>query len=140
MEQVACMEMEIGKMKVFVSNKDLHPGGSFEGRVELNLQDDSLFRGIWVKFCGKITIMNARKGSKYRDSSGDGTTEVDLLEKEDEYYHGGVHDVLLGLGEEGPNGPDGEEEESALISLEAGQHSWDFTFTVPKGPTTTPTR
>lgn len=128
------MEMEIGKMKVFVSNKDLHPGGCFDGRLELNLQHNSLFRGIWVKFCGKITIRHARKGSKYKDSYEQETTEVDLLEKEDEYFHGGVHDVLLGLGEEGP---DGDEEESALITLDAGQHSWDFTFTVPKGTTST---
>lgn len=125
-EQVASMDIDIGKINVFLYQGQIAPGDSIHGHVELNLYQDSMFRGIWVKFAGFTTVRHARKGAR-RDEPKKFTT-IDILQDDNDHFYGGIHDVFLGLGEV----PEGEENlhEDALVTVPSGKHCWDFTFNV----------
>jgi len=56
------------------------------------------------------------------------TVEVDLLRDEEDYSHGGLVDVLLGLGE---HVNEEEETDAQLLEVKEGQYSWPFSFKLP---------
>ena len=98
-EQVACLDINFGKLKLFMKKATFYPGSHVDGRLDLCLTDEGMFRGIWVKFCANLGL-KISKHDKTNTTGEDISYDIDLLEDHEEYYLGGVHDVLLGLGEE----------------------------------------
>lgn len=93
------------------------------GLVELTCVKPFFLRGIWVKFTGFNTLYSD-------DGRGDILQKVDLLAAEEDYYLGGIHEVLLGFGEEDENESttiDG----GPLLQLGVGTHKWNFAFKIP---------
>jgi hypothetical protein len=103
-----------GKLSLILNDSIFSPGAEIIGRVELQLDRRLLVRGLWVKFKGLNTV----------NICGD-LKEIDLLASCEDYYLGGLHEVLFGFGEER------EPQPSDLLELLEGPHSWTFSFTIP---------
>jgi hypothetical protein len=103
-----------GVMKLYFVKRIYSPGHEICGRLELLLSQKAFVRGIWVKFSALNVV---RKISQEIDC------KVDLLRDEFDNYCCGLHDVMLGLGEES----EGDE----FLELAEGSYSWPFSFFIP---------
>lgn len=117
MNTVSQCDFNYGSYSLYLMNEVTSP--TVYGRVDLHVTHRDFFiRGIWVKLKGTKTIFESHK-------------EIDLLQNDEDndlyYYLDGYHIVFIGLGE-------GEEENSVVIPLAVdSDHSWSFSFNLPKG-------
>ena len=94
----------------------LAPGQELFGTIEFHCLKASMFvRGVWVKLIGRQCLSMGPTR----------TTQLDLLEGQEDYYLGGFHDVLYGFGEEDESG-------GALFEICEGVHRWNFAFKIPE--------
>lgn len=101
----------------------LEPGQEFLGYVKFLPIKAVFVRGVWVKLAGFNTL--------FLPNSPDGTVErFDLLTSDEDHFLGGIHDVLLGLGEEEEIDRN-TNSDGALLQLEEGNHVWNFSFKIP---------
>ena len=105
-----------GTMVLYGFGGVLAAGQEVVFKLELVLQKKCLLRGLWAKF----TATN--------ETCIDGKTKEvkDLLVGEEDYFHGGVHDVMLGFGEE--ENPDA----TGYLEVERGTYTWPMFFTIPQ--------
>lgn len=107
-------------------------GREIEGKLVLNLSMQSFVRGLWVKFIGSSM-------STTEDPSGNVTIQSDDLFRgvssscgADEQYHlDGLHEVLLGYGEEVITTTSTTSTGESHVILQPGQHQWSFSLTLP---------
>ena len=96
--QVGTADLRVGNMAMFAPDYSLHPGQEIIGKLVLTLNTKIFVRGIWIKFSG--TIQSITFG---RDDGGEPVAKKirkHLMKSEEDYYNGGVHNVLIGFGEE----------------------------------------
>lgn len=121
--KVGTADLRVGTMDLYGPRHQLCPGQDVAGKVEITLTHKVFVRGIWVKFSALITSM--RMHSDAHDVVEGEKIIKDLLKGEDDYFQGGVHDVLVGFGEE--EGPD----ENGFVEMEQGTYSWPYYFKIP---------
>lgn len=90
------------------------PGEYITGKVCINFHQQTFIRGAWIKLSGSSVI-----------NSKINTLAFDVLQNEDEYYCGGIHDILIGLGEEKTIDYDN------LLDIPIGEHSFSFSILIP---------
>jgi hypothetical protein len=105
----------LGTLTLFASRGIFSPDSDISGRVELNLNRRVLLRGLWVKFTGINTV-----------NINGNVSKSDLLSTHEDYYLGGLHDVLMGFGEERDSSND-----STYLEILEGSHQWNYHFKVP---------
>lgn len=91
-----------------------------EGKVLLNIMIPTFLKGIWVKILGSTTI-NYPDNSKLNQYN---INTFDLFKESDEYYLDGLHEVLLGFGEEDNN-------YGSLVDIKPGRYQYPFLFKLP---------
>ena len=99
------------------------PSELLSGCVTVQLEYKQFVRGIWVKLSGANLVLN---------QTIDGVKKkiiADVLSDEPDHYCGGLHQVLLGLGEE----PSTEVNYNDLLELDAGSHVFPFSIAIPAG-------
>ena len=107
-------------------------GREIEGKLVLNLSMQSFVRGLWVKLvgcsmstsedlAGNVTIQS---DDLFRGSSSCGTDDVN-------YHLDGLHEVLLGYGEEVTTTTTTTSTGESHVILQPGQHQFCFSFTLP---------
>ena len=146
---VSKLETNFGKAQLLVANKALGPGALLDGRLELDVRHLTFLRGLWIKFSGWQRVCvpdndeNENKGNHSRSNyssrrprapkprrggcsalGGKELARVDLLKSHEEYHKGGLHEVILGLGEEDEGSYD-------LLQVERGTYAWSFCFSIP---------
>ena len=123
--QFACgsFVMELLKGKGFFTS-----GQTIHGRITLVLRVNVFVRGVWVKFTAVNTTRTSIDQQQQHQQGGEEANQikVDLLANEDDHHCGGLHNVLVGLGEEVDSNDD------HLLRLRAGTYTWPFSFTIPK--------
>lgn len=116
---------DVGDIQLWSNSKADHlkPGQELLGYVKFLPIKAVFVRGVWVKLAGFNTLSLA--------DSPDGASEsFDLLMSDEDHFLGGVHDVLLGLGEEDEMDRN-TNSDGALLQLEEGVHVWNFSFKIP---------
>lgn len=116
---------DIGDIQLWSNAKadHLEPGQELHGYVKFLPIKAVFVRGVWVKLAGFNTL--------FLPNSPHGTVErFDLLTSDEDHFLGGIHDVLLGLGEEEETDRN-TNSDGALLQLEEGNHTWNFSFKIP---------
>ena len=117
--------LDVGILQLWMTPRPDHvmPNEEVSGCVKISISKSLSIRGLWVKFTGS-NILNLCE-TKIKTHEG-----VDLLAGDADHYLGGIHDVLLGFGEQ-------DEIERAsdaaipLLPLVCGDHKWNFSFQIP---------
>jgi Arrestin (or S-antigen), N-terminal domain len=116
---------DIGDIQLWSTAKADHlkPGQELLGYVKFSPIKSVFVRGVWVKLAGFNTLhlANSPRGDVER---------FDLLMSDEDHFLGGVHDVLLGLGEEEEIDRN-TDNDGALLQLDEGNHVWNFSFKLP---------
>ncbi len=90
------------------------PGEYITGKVCIKFHQQTFIRGAWIKLSGSSVI-----------NSKISTAVFDVLQNEEEYYCGGIHDILIGLGEEKNIDYDN------LLDIPMGEHFFSFSILIP---------
>ena len=90
------------------------PGEYITGKVCIKFHQQTFIRGAWIKLSGSSTINITNK-----------TVVFDVLQNEEEYYCGGIHDILIGLGEEKNIDYDN------LLDVPCGENHFSFSILIP---------
>lgn len=118
--------LDVGILQLWITPRPDHvmPNEEVSGSVKFSCSKSLSIRGLWVKFTG-LNFMKGLSETKNKTHEG-----VDLLTGDADHYLGGIHDVLLGFGEQ-------DEIERAsdaaipLLPLAYGDHKWNFSFQIP---------
>ncbi len=95
------------------------PGEYITGKVWIKFKQQTFIRGAWIKLSGSSVITNKNNAMVF-----------DVLQNEEEYFCGGIHDTLIGLGEEKNIDYDN------LLDIPMGEQSYSFSILIPdKGST-----
>ena len=143
MEEVGRADLgELGRLVLYGSREDAHPGQIVTGMVNLRIDVvPLLIKGIWVKLSGKSSVNAAHADlgthflslddthSNAGESSG---TFIDLMRGEEDYFHGGVSEVFAGTGEECANNEYEDEGQMDLLELTDAEYSWHFALKLPE--------
>ena len=118
--------LDVGILQLWINFRPDHvmPNEEVSGCVKFTCSKSLSIRGLWVKFTGFNTLKNL---CEKRIETHEG---VDLLSGDADHYLGGMHDVLLGFGEQ----DDIERASDAnlpLLPLACGDHKWNFSFQIP---------
>lgn len=116
---------DVGNIQLWIPAKADHlmPGQVLSGCVTFSPTKAVFIRGVWVKFAGFNTVCPA-------DSPDDNFQRVDLLTSDEDHFLGGMHEVLLGLGEEDETDRS-TFSDGALLQLDEEKHIWNFSFKIP---------
>jgi len=109
MEEVGRADLgDIGRLVLYGSSSDAHPGQIVLGTVNLRIAVvPLLIKGIWVKLSGKsnVNAAHADLGKHFLslDSGSEGKDEkkgtfIDLLQDEEDHFNGGISWVFAGTG------------------------------------------
>jgi Arrestin (or S-antigen), N-terminal domain len=118
--------LDVGILQLWMTTRSDHymPNDVVSGCVKLVCSKSLSIRGLWVKFTG-VNILKNLNERRIKTHEG-----VDLLVGDADHYLGGLHDVLVGFGEQ-------DEIElvsnasTPLLPLACGDHTWNFSFQIP---------